>query len=653
MAITITERRRRSFHLTIALVVLNLILLNWIALERFERFDLTRDKVFTLHPETVKLVTELDDLLTLRVYMSERIFKDHEYYAFIPRQVHDWIDELATVAGGKVRVEFHDPSENEDAERAARMSGVRQVEISSQQSGSLQQMRVYAGLIASYGGKEQIIPWLYSHRLELKVEVELALAITRLAQRARTTIGFLQVRQLPEGVTPGQARAQGYTTDLNDIETGEFIALATELKKFYDVEKVPMWQEIPPHIDALVVANLEGLPDYGWFHVDQYLMGGGNVIILADGTTIDPNTQTPTADRGRNDPFFAHYGFLVHKDMVLDNQHRNYKPNVATRIPQLQPRFFAPDSILSGTPAFDLFFASSISLNPPPDVEATVLARSSPMSWRQQGFFTPLRDTPDAPTRAADYRQYDMVGMLRGEFRSFYANRALPEAITSGGLGPTWDDVMPEDEVDEEPPAGAGEGTPPAENAGSGSGASGPGGAGSAGASEGDGGPGGALQEPSRDSATADDGADDDVADDDVADDDDDPEEEDDVSDDSDSDDDGPGMARAFFVKEKSPPSATIVVFGNSRFLWNNFVSEGDLSGLQAFATVLDRMTTGGRLSAIRHRTAAAPSLRAELTAAERDMIKYAGILAMPVLTALFGAALLLLRRARRKRLAA
>ena len=107
-----------------------------------------------------------------------------------------------------------------------------------------------------------------------------------------------------------------------------------------------------------------------------------------------------------------------------------------------------------------------------------------------------------------------------------------------------------------------------------------------------------------------------------------------------------PGMARGLFVRERSPSDAKVIVVANSLFLLNDFV--GISGNLNFFATVIDRLTTGGRLSAIRHRSSEAPAIRADLTSGEKSAIKYVGMIGMPALVALAGVAVSLLRRRRR-----
>lgn len=597
---TIPQQRRRSFHLSIVLIVANLALLNLVALSHFRRLDLTRDRVYTLHPATLALLNRLDDLVTMRVYLSERIFREHEAYAYMPREIRDQLAEFAAAAEGRIVIEYRDPSGDEDVKREAAAARLTELEIVSQRQQSREQFRVFCGIVLAYGGKEQLIQNAYTDRLEL----DLALAITRLTQRETITIGFNKVSVLPPGLNPQDAQRYGIQPDLYDFG-GAYQRLKLYLQQVYGedgIEEVPTAAEVPPHIDVLVVANTEGLDDLHRFHIDQYLMKGGKVVLLSDGIDVDPRTRTPTARSPANDEFFANYGITIDKNLVLDDQRFSYD----YRYPLLLPKNFdAKGTLIAGVAQFFLRFASSIRLNPPPDVRAQVLARSSNLAWQQQGFFTAIDDEIKPPTRVDDYQQFDMVGMLRGNFSSYFARRKIPDGVQASA-GPTRAELEAMRQEQQ-------------------------------------------SDDPADDSAAPDVDASDEVVDDSPADAEEEDEEE--AADDDEQGFGGPGVARGLFIRERAMNDATLVVIGNARFLMNDVLG---LSGnLDFFATILDRLTTGGALSAVRQRTSDAPAIRADLSATQMGAIKYGGMLGMPILVALIGLLVFVLRRRRPAREAA
>ena len=83
------KQRRTQFALSIVLVTANLFLLNWLGMDKYARVDLTRDGVYTLNDATRKLLGGLDDLVTAKVYLSEKQFREAPGWSLLPRTMLD------------------------------------------------------------------------------------------------------------------------------------------------------------------------------------------------------------------------------------------------------------------------------------------------------------------------------------------------------------------------------------------------------------------------------------------------------------------------------------------------------------------------------------------------------------------------------------
>ncbi|MBK6941184.1 MAG: Gldg family protein [Planctomycetes bacterium] len=649
------KQRRMQFAISVALVTANLFLLNWIALGNYGRVDLTRDGVYTLHAATRKLLGNLDDLVTAKVYLSEKQFLDNAGWSLLPRQVKDKIDEFVAQANGKLQVEYRDPSDDKDIEREAQQAGIQQIPLGSSDSSSMTVFQPFCGVTLQYAGKEEVIPVAEPPRLEY----DLAMAITKLTRTETITIGFNVVNQLPEGLPPemlAQMRDQ-FPRDLHDIDN-DYRSLVTELRRQFVVEKVPLTTAVPEHVNLLVVANTKGMNDVHRFHLDQYVMRGGKVVFLTEGVD-PPQGQMPvlTAQDASNDEFFKHYGFGVKKNLVFDAQcpTDRYGRRIFY-VPEIQPRYFDPDSALvANLGRFMLMFASGIELMPPPGVEPIVLCRTSPGAWEQTGFFdiTPdnvLQQRKDM--KADDLKQFDVVGVLKGRFTSYFANRPLPNDLTGASTGPSAADLgMSEDDVEDleggdedesddivddgatvpDQPAGGEHPTDapvqdpaqkpatdpvtdPTKK--------------SDGPSEQDvpgGGIADAAQDPPPVPAPAPEGAtpaapqvpenpDPNVAT---------------------APPEGAGTQQAVFVVKDSPET-TIVVIGSSMMLTNNLIEAG-AGNLEFFWSLVERLTTGGELSEIRNKLIDVPAVRADYTPGEKNAFKYVGMLGVPVIVLAIG----------------
>ncbi|MBL8768439.1 MAG: Gldg family protein [Planctomycetes bacterium] len=645
------KQRRLQFAVSIVLVTANLFLLNWLCLGNYTRADLTRDGVYTLNDATRKLLNGLDDLVTAKVYLSEKQFLENAGWSLLPRQVKDKIEEFVAQSNGKLQVEYRDPSDDKDIEREAQQAGIQQIPLGSSDSSSMTVFQPFCGVTLQYGGKEEVIPVAEPPRLEY----DLAMAITKLTRTETVTIGFNVVNQLPEGLPPemlAQMRDQ-FPRDMHDID-GDYRSLVTELRRQFAVEKVPLTAAVPEHVNLLVVANTKGLNDVHKFHLDQYIMRGGKVIFLTEG--VEPpqgQMPVPTARDASNDEFFKHYGFGVKKNLVFDIQAATdrYGRRIFY-IPEIQPRYFDPDSALvANLGRFVVMFASGIELMPPPGVEPIVLCRTSPGAWEQTGFFDITLENvleQRKAMKADDLKQFDVVGMLKGRFTSYFANRPLPNDLTGVSTGPTASDLglTPEDlegddegddmgdedgDAVEEPADGAAPAQPtepaktdepaqdPAQKPEQKPASDDPSKK-SDGIRERDvpgGGIADALQDPAPAPAPAREGA-------------------------TPSPDpnapaapEGSGTQQAVFVVKDSPET-TLVVIGSSLMLSNNLIESG-MGNYEFFASLVERMTTGGELSEIRNKLIDVPAVRADYTTGQKNAFKYVGMLGVPAIVLVIG----------------
>ncbi len=113
------DRKSRyvSLGMTLALVGLNLLALNFlIAGWSTARLDLTSEGLYSITPATERILSSLDEELTVYGYFSSRT---HPKLAPLVPQIVDLLEEYRAVSGGRVHVEILDPGENEDVEQEA------------------------------------------------------------------------------------------------------------------------------------------------------------------------------------------------------------------------------------------------------------------------------------------------------------------------------------------------------------------------------------------------------------------------------------------------------------------------------------------------------------------------------------------------------
>src|SRR5437870_1050221 len=146
--------RQVGVAVTLALLGANLVAFSAL-ISRWDvaRLDLTRDQVFSISGATRKLVSSLDDDLTIYGYFSKRT---HPKLAPLVPQIEDLLGEYRALCRGRVHVESIDPGSNDRLEQeASDRFGVTSTPFrlaSKYESGIV---NAYFALVVKYGDQYQ------------------------------------------------------------------------------------------------------------------------------------------------------------------------------------------------------------------------------------------------------------------------------------------------------------------------------------------------------------------------------------------------------------------------------------------------------------------------------------------------------------------
>lgn len=149
---------RHSKRLGIALVILNLLLLNlWLFPLQGLRLDITQDKRYSLSASTRDLLDSLGEPLLIRAYISEQT---HPLLAPLIPQVADLLREYEIAGKGQVDADLVDPKKNPELEAEANQSyGIRArpFQVADRYQSSV--VNAYFDILLRYGDQSQVIPF--------------------------------------------------------------------------------------------------------------------------------------------------------------------------------------------------------------------------------------------------------------------------------------------------------------------------------------------------------------------------------------------------------------------------------------------------------------------------------------------------------------
>lgn len=278
----------RDLLIATLLVVGILIAFNWLSYHFFFRQDLTAGGLYSVSPATKKIVKNLPDVVTVKVYFSKNLPSQ-----FLPvrQQLVDILSDYHSYSSN-FKVEYIDPKDGAEAEAA----GIPKLQFNDYGQDKLEVVAGYMGLVINYHDKSEVMPVVQD---TANFEYDLSSRLKKLT-------------------TP--MPAIGFVTGHGSAElSGQLAKASQELAKTYDLRSLNLNDKIPDDIKTLVLASpKENLAEGELKKIDEFLMTGNSVIFLLDGVNADQNMSVKVNKINVLD-FVAKYGIKVNNNLVLDN----------------------------------------------------------------------------------------------------------------------------------------------------------------------------------------------------------------------------------------------------------------------------------------------------------------------------------------------
>ena len=383
----------------LGLVVLS-VLVGWFGRDIEGRWDLTGGRLYTLSPATQDLLDNLDDLVTIKLFVN----KDPPVQLAVPtRYVNDFLDDVEAAGKGKVRVIRLYPDVDEDAAQEAERNFIPAVPFNVQSQGEFTLKLGYLGMSASYASKMERIDYVQSLG---DLEYSLANTIQKAIVKQPKTVGILyghgeERRDAGLQVLRNALEQQYRVEEITDIET-DVLALRA---RFVDVLVVPgPNQRILPFV-------LEEL--------DDWLTDGGKVLFMIDPVEVDFRSGRASVNQESLADYLANYGVRANTDVVFDLvAHETIPFSGRFGVVQLPYKYFVRAStveskISGGVPSAVLPFASSLELVEPAQLgvellETTPLLLTSPSG----GLDTAFVDLSPQSSRFSDVTEDELAERL-------------------------------------------------------------------------------------------------------------------------------------------------------------------------------------------------------------------------------------------------
>jgi ABC-type uncharacterized transport system involved in gliding motility auxiliary subunit len=258
----------------LAALFLLLVAFNYLAAGAAVRADLTEGKLYTLSDGTKKVLKNLQSPVKVKLYVTAGEAMPVPLRSFAQR-VEDMVREFKAVAGANLVIERYNPRPDSEEEDAAQLDGIEPQQLMSGE-------QFYLGIAVSQLDRKQSIPVLAPARERL-LEYDLIRAIARAGAAERPKIGLMS--GLP---------VLGQRFNPMTRQSAEPWVLANELRRDFEVAQVNMTAEaIDKDINVLLLIHPRDIGEATEYALDQFVLRGGKLIAFVDPYAYFDQTPGP------------------------------------------------------------------------------------------------------------------------------------------------------------------------------------------------------------------------------------------------------------------------------------------------------------------------------------------------------------------------
>ena len=440
--IPIKKSNLKNLLLTIAI----LLLVNGIGNQFFHRFDLTKDKRYTLSATSLNIIKQVQNPLSIKIYMQGDLPAE---FKRLQQETRQLLEEFQAY-NKNIVFEFVDPLENKDESmdniKELYRKGLTPINITVDDKGKQSQAMVFPWAIAVYNNKEVNIP-LLKNRMGASTTQKVIGSVQHLEYSIADALNKItKDKQKKIAVIKGNG-------ELQDILMAKFLM---QIRESYhigpftldSVAKNPIGslEALEKYDLAIIAKPTETFSDAEKQVLDQYVINGGKTLWLIDQVAIEMDslynssgsTLAYPRDLNLNDLFFK-YGIRINPDLIKDERGSPIKlasgdQGSATQFqefnwkfaPQVYPN--SPHPIVKNLGGIKFDFANPIDTLKN-GIKKTILLQSSQYSKK---IGTPTEINLNSVTEETSPNDYLNKGniplsvLLEGSFHSMFENRVLP-----------------------------------------------------------------------------------------------------------------------------------------------------------------------------------------------------------------------------------
>ena len=260
------------------------------------RADLTENELYTLTKGTRKIVSSIEEPITLYLFYSDKASEGVPQLRTYATRVKELIQEYESLSNGNIVLNIVDPVPYSEEEDQAAAFGLQGVPIGN--TGE----NIYFGLAASNAvGDTEIIGFFQPQR-EQFLEYDITKLLYTLSNPKKTVVGIMTLLPMFGGF---------------DIETTQMTkawAIIDQMRQLFELKQLDVAvKQIDEDVDILMVVHPKNLKDSSLYAIDQFVMHGGKAIFF-----VDPHSEIDTPVRQQDSPLEVEGGRSSNVKQLFD-----------------------------------------------------------------------------------------------------------------------------------------------------------------------------------------------------------------------------------------------------------------------------------------------------------------------------------------------
>lgn len=310
------KKEFRQLKIGVALLVGISIVVNLLSYNIPGRLDLTEENLYTLSPSTSKMLTGLDDILTIKLYTSQTL---PAQVGMKKREVKSMMRNFHRASEDNIKIKFKTVGSDETSRRDALSAGIKPVRFNLLKQNQYSVKKGYFGLTVEYAGSQETIPFIKDLS---NLEYKLASSINKLTTDKKKKIAFISGHG-EKKISDKLSTLKKKLSNRYQVEEITLTKSISNSKKKNDKSSQKNSKKIKP-IDTSYKAVIIAGPTESYNkkerkELQNYLAQGGSLLVLQDGVNVSLKRRRPsTPTDSKLNKFLDNYGLKVKQNLVFD-----------------------------------------------------------------------------------------------------------------------------------------------------------------------------------------------------------------------------------------------------------------------------------------------------------------------------------------------